>query len=133
VRELKISFNLNNKKDIILSKIQYKIINNLEKRLQEKQITISELSNITGISVKAIKNIMENKLGNINIKDLLIIAYVLGVNLSEIFDILLFQENKKDYTNGFIDGIYYSMQIIKNLDSDINLDKLLDKYNSFVK
>lgn len=133
MRELKISFNLNNKKDIILSKIQYKIINNLEKRLQEKQITISELSNITGISVKAIKNIMENKLGNINIKDLLIIAYVLGVNLSEIFDILLFQENKKDYTNGFIDGIYYSMQIIKNLDSDINLDKLLDKYNSFVK
>ena len=130
MRDINIDFSFN-KYDSIYNKIPFKIENNLEKRLSEKELTVSQLSDITSIKKGKINDLLENKFHNISIKDLLIISFILGVNPDNLVKLSIFNNDKKtnEYSQGFIEGLYYAIQIIKNLDSEINLDKLLSVYN----
>lgn len=130
MRDIKINYKLN-KSELIYEKIQIKIINELNKILSEKKIEKKELIELTGLNEVKINNILNNRLEKITIKDLCIVSFVLNLNPEELFNVKIFKENtlENGYSKGFIDGLYYAIQIIKNIDSKIDISKVLDMYN----
>lgn len=133
MRDIKINYKLN-KSDLIYEKMSIKIINELEKILSEKKITKNDLISLTGLTELKINNIIKNKLDKISIKELCIVSFVLNLNPEEVLNIRIFKENtlESGYSKGFIDGLYYAIQIIKNLDKKIDISKILDIYNKLI-
>lgn len=133
MRDIKINYKLN-KSELIYEKIQIKIINELNKILSEKKIEKKELIELTGLNEVKINNILNNRLEKITIKDLCIVSFVLNLNPEELFNVKIFKENtlENGYSKGFIDGLYYAIQIIKNLDKKIDISKILDIYNKLI-
>lgn len=129
MRNININFKLD--KNTILSKINYFITNNLEKIINEKNINIDKLIIKTGLTKNEINNILNNNINSIKISHIVLLSYFLDINPDELFNVKIFNtENKKEYTNGFIDGLYYAIRIIKNLDNDLNITKLLKIYDN---
>lgn len=129
MRNININFKLD--KNTILSKINYFITNNLEKIINEKNINIDNLIIKTGLTKNEINNILNNNISSIKISHIVLLSYFLDINPDELFNVKIFNtENKKEYTNGFIDGLYYAIRIIKNLDNELNITKLLKIYDN---
>jgi DNA-binding Xre family transcriptional regulator len=129
MRNININFKLD--KNTILSKINYFITNNLEKIINEKNINIDKLIIKTGLTKNEINNILNNNINSIKISHIVLLSYFLDINPDELFNVKIFNtENKKEYTNGFIDGLYYAIRIIKNLDNELNITKLLKIYDN---
>jgi DNA-binding Xre family transcriptional regulator len=132
MRNIKISFNIDNYENIY-NKVPFKVRNNFGKRLEEKGLDLEVLSEMTGIKKSKLESLLEDDFSKVTLKDLIVLGYVLTQNPSEIIDIKIFEDDSSkeggSYSAGFIDGLYYAIQIVKNLDVNMNLDRLLNFYN----
>jgi len=132
MRNIKISFNID-KHESIYNKVPFKVRNSFGKRLEEKGLDIEVLSKMTGIKKSKLEGLLDDDFSKITLKDLIVLSYVLTQNPSEIIDIKIFDSGSdregSSYSAGFIDGLYYAIQIVKNLDVNMNLDRLLAFYN----
>jgi DNA-binding Xre family transcriptional regulator len=132
MRNIKISFDIDNYENIY-NKVPFKVRNNFGKRVEEKGLDLDVLSEMTGIKKTKLDSLLEDDFSKITLKDLIVLSYVLTQNPSDLIDIKIFEDSSSkegdNYPAGFIDGLYYAIQIVKNLDVNMNLDRLLDFYN----